>query len=187
MIIDHMVSNGYSSWFADGENEVGGWSGGDGAFLQVRTTMITAPKMIWSLVSDPVEIKSLEERVQKLSAQDDAIARKNPYTFLPGLQWRLVQRETNEILDSLKSRGLSRGDLRFAFITTIERIFEGSAVYAHEGRHRIDQKNGYSTVSKELEYTAKLSELYFSEKPFLSIHPILQRNIGIQLLTAKPI
>jgi len=177
-LLDHMVSNGYTSWFGDGDNEVGGWAPGNGSFLQVRTTMTTAPVMLWQKATDPQEQAVIKENIEEWTRQDEALARNDPYAFLQGLKWHLMDRELGSLLDSLKGEGLQNEHLRFAFISRIENIMEGSAIYAHEGRHAIDQQRGYSAVSADLEFTAKLSEVYFSERPFLSIQTMLGANRG---------
>lgn len=176
--IDHMVSNGYSGWFWDGNAETGGWANDDGAFLQVRSAYTSGPIGAWLMVTDPVESARVEENLEQLARMDDSLASVNPYAFLPGLTLRLRYNERKGLLDSLVAAGNSGTELRLTFVNLIERMVQGSSIYAHEGRHAIDKKNNYSSRSEELEFTAKLSEVYFAEKPFLAVLATMGRNLG---------
>ncbi len=176
--IDHMISNGYSGWFWDGEAETGGWANDDGSFLQVRSAYTGGPILSWLTVTDSVEIQKTQKKIRKLRALDDSLALEDKHAYLPGLNEWINYNEKKEILDSLKNTGLSGSALRLKFINALERIVLESSIYAHEGRHAIDKKNNYSYSSEELEYTAKLSEIYFSRKPLLSFNAVLSRNIG---------
>ena len=178
--IDHMISNGYSGWFWDGLAQTGGWADNGESFLQVRSAYTAGPVHEWMKISDPKEIEKTKEKMAKFLVQDDSIARANPYSYLPGLDTRINYYETKAIHDSLVNKGLEGAQLRLAFINMIEAIDQEASIYAHEGRHSIDKKNGYSEKSEELEYTAKLSEVYFSKKPKYSFTAILSRNIGDQ-------
>jgi hypothetical protein len=178
IVIDHMVSNGYSSWFWDGKAEVGGWADDDGGFLQVRSAYTSGPVRAWLAVTDPEQVSKTKEKIQTLRSKDDSLAAKDPYAFLPGLESRIIFNERIFILDSLKMAGFNGPELRLAFIGAIETLERNSSIYAHEGRHAIDKKNGFSGDSEELEYRAKLSEIYFADRPFLAFTAILSRNIG---------
>ncbi len=176
--IDHMVSNGYSGWFWDGAAETGGWANDDESFLQVRSAYTTGPVRSWQHITDSIEMIKSQKDLVVLTLKDDSLARVNPYAFLPGLSMRIAYDQTKMLLDSLSGRGLTGGALRLSFINSLERITQGASIYAHEGRHAIDKKNNTFTESEELEYTAKLSEIYFSKKPMLSFNAIMSRNIG---------
>lgn len=176
--IDHMVSNGYSGWFWDGEAETGGWANDDGSFLQVRSAYTNGPVHSWLKVTDSVEIRKTQQKIRKLRILDDSLARADKYAYLPGLSEWINYNEKRELLDSLMNTGLNGSALRLKFINVLERIVLESSIYAHEGRHAIDKKNNYSNSSEELEYTAKLSEIHFSRKPLLAFNAVLSRNIG---------
>ncbi|MEO9484363.1 MAG: hypothetical protein ABJG47_12980 [Ekhidna sp.] len=175
--VDHMVSNGYSGWFWDGLAQTGGWADDEG-FLQVRSAYTSGPVNKWVKQTDSVQIKEWKEDIEKYSLKDDSIAQENPYAFLRGLSLRLDRLQEQSLLDSLKSSGLIVAELRIAFINTIEFLDLESGIYAHEGRHVIDKKNNYSKKSAKLEYTAKLSEIYFSSKPMMAVSAVISRNIG---------
>ena len=176
--IDHMVSNGYSGWFWDGQAETGGWASDDESFLQVRSAYTSGPIRTWQKLVDSMEIVKTKKKIEELTIADDLLALENPYAFLPGLSARIAHHQSKQLLDSLRDSGITDNELRLNFINSVERIKQGSSIYAHEGRHAIDKKNNYSRKSEELEFTAKLSEIYFSEKPVWSFNAILSRNIG---------
>ncbi|MGI9549817.1 MAG: hypothetical protein ACR2MT_01355, partial [Aurantibacter sp.] len=176
--IDHMVSNGYSGWFWDGEAETGGWANDDESFLQVRSAYTAGPIHSWQAVTDSLEIIKTKKSIRDLSVADDSLAASNPATYLPGLSKRINYNEKKELLDSLSGMNLNGSVLRLNFINVLESIVLGSSIYAHEGRHAIDKKNDYNGNSEELEYRAKLSEVYFAKKPLLAFNAILSRNIG---------
>lgn len=177
-VVDHMVSNGFSAWFSDGNSQVGGWATDDGSFLQVRAGLGKEMTRIWLLLTDPVESRKVLNDMERFTSMEDAMAEEDPYTFLPSLKLRLIYHESTAILDSLKSSGLTGPQLRVNFINLTEKIALDSKIYAHEGRHSIDFKRNYSKSSKELEFTAKLSEIYFSAKPKLLLGTIIGPNMG---------
>ncbi len=176
--IDHMVSNGYSGWFWDGQAETGGWASDDESFLQVRSAYTSGPIRTWQKLMDSMEIVKTNKKIEELTIADDSLALENPYAFLPGLSARIAHHQPKQLLDSLRDSEITDDEMRLNFINSVERIKQGSSIYAHEGRHAIDKKNNYSRESEELEFTAKLSEIYFSEKPMWSFNAILSRNIG---------
>jgi len=176
--IDHMVSNGYSGWFWDGRAETGGWADDGESFLQVRSAYSHGPVRSWIKVTDSVEIAKTQEFIENNWQKDDSLALDNPYSYLPALSKRLNYDSEKDILDSLRGTGLAGAQLRLSFINRIEELNQESSIYAHEGRHAIDKKNGYNKRSKELEFTAKLSEVYFSAKPKYAFTAVLSPNIG---------
>ena len=58
--------------------------------------------------------------------------------------------------------------LREAFIATVARDTLETSIWAHEGRHAIDQQVFKIKDSPELEYRAKLSEIALAKTPRLS-------------------
>lgn len=177
-VVDHMVSNGYVAWFSDGNSQVGGWATNDGSFLQIRDGLGGEMTRIWHMLTDPTESKKILDDIDRFTNLEDTMAEENPYAFLPSLKLRLVFHESTAILDSLRATGLQGSDLRVGFINLMEKIALDAKIYAHEGRHSIDMKRNYSNSSKELEFTAKLSEIYFSAKPLLFLGTIIGPNMG---------
>ncbi|OEK01347.1 hypothetical protein BFP97_07385 [Roseivirga sp. 4D4] len=178
ILLDHMLSNGYTTWFADGENSVGGWATTQGYFVQVRADLNREITGVWSLLKDPSERRKMESQIERMSVNEERMLQSQPVRYLPGLQLRILLSESQKIVDSLEHSGLKGDALRYAFITHMERIGQDSKIYAHEGRHSIDMKYGLVSGSANLEYTAKLSEIYFSEKPLFFLATILSSNMG---------
>lgn len=176
--IDHMLSNGYSSWFWDGSAEIGGWAPDGSSILQVRSAYSSGPIGAWMMISDPVEMKEMEENIQKNLKTDDQIAKQDPYAYLPGLSMRVRYDLGMKLLSDLKSQELEGSELRSAFISTVEKLILESSIFAHEGRHAIDKKYSGRLNSEEMEYRAKLSEIYFSDAPLGALSAVLSPNIG---------
>ena len=175
--IDQMLSNGYSSWFWDGAAQVGGWTASD-YFLQVRTAYNHGPVNAWLMVSDTIQIEKTKIDIIKKTILDDSIATNNPYAYLPGLSLRLEFKARSELRDSLKMAGHSGRNLRIKFISTYEERVRKSSIYAHEGRHAIDDIFSGFMFASEDEFRAKLSEVYFADNPFQAFGAILAPNIG---------
>ena len=176
--IDHMVSNGYSSWYWDGIAQIGGWAPDEFSILQVRDAYISGPIKAWQTMSDTIEREKVKKEIAEKSVDDDLIADKNPYAYLPGLSKRVYYNSICRLHDELKSEGFEGAELRKAFIGSYEKLILESSIFAHEGRHAIDKKYNGSMRGKEFEFRAKLSEIYFSDRPFLALNAILSQNIG---------
>jgi len=177
IVIDHALSNGYSSWFWDGLAEVGGWAREE-YFLQVRGAYSHGPVLAWLSVSDSVEVKKKLDKINEQIISDEALAGEDPHAYLPGLASKLSFNANYRVYDSLQSAGLTQGDLRMTFINLYETRMRNSSIFAHEGRHAIDMLHFGKMNSAELEFRAKLSQVYFSEDPFLALNGILSPNIG---------
>lgn len=176
--IDHMLSNGYSSWFWDGRAQIGGWAPDESSILQVRSAYNKGPINAWLKVSDSVELKKTLAQIEEKSTKDDQIALDDPTAYLPGLSARVDFNAINRLYNDLKADGLEGSELRATFINTYENLVLEASIFAHEGRHAIDKKYTKDLDTEELEYRAKLSEIYFSERPFLAIDAVLSPNIG---------
>ena len=53
-----------------------------------------------------------------------------------------------------------------------------SSIFAHEGRHAIDEKMGAEGEPADKEFRAKLSEVVFAPRPRLAIAAIMDENLG---------
>jgi hypothetical protein len=174
--LDLMISNGYESWLWDGRQAHGGWATEDRVF-QVRPGYADGALAHWDELNDPKQRAEAEERIARLTASDDDIARKDAGAYLPGLAARLDWQGLNAILDHARAQGAH--DLKQRFIVDYTRIGLDANFFAHEGRHVLDkQAFGKSLDSEELEFRAKLSEIAFSEQPRWSFGPIMNANIA---------
>ncbi len=173
-----MVSNGYSSWFWDGNAEIGGWAPDESSILQVRSAYNAGPIHSWLSITDSIKIQRTLLDIEEKSATDDSIVNGNEIAFLPGLSRRIEFNARVKILKNLQEEGLSGRDLQIAFLSTYENLTLESSIFAHEGRHAIDKKFSGELKSEQLEFRAKLSEIYFSNHPFLSVGAVISQNIG---------
>lgn len=175
--IDRIVSNGYESWIWDGRQAHGGWGDAD-RVIQVRPGYVDGALRIWDQVTDSTLRAEAEDRIGRLTADDDKLAVGNVVIFLPGLASRLDWQGRNAIRDRLMAQGLSGQELKRRFVIDFNRIGLDSNFFAHEGRHVLDkQAFGDQLESEELEFRAKLSEIAFSEQPRFSFGPIFNADI----------
>ena len=178
--LDPMVSNGYTSWFWDGRAQVGGWAANP-RIIQVRSAYADQGIDAWKSMSDPKTRQETEREIAEYEPKDIALARQNPYAYLPGLAKRIEHNSYRQLLSELQAKGLEDSELRLAFIAEIERIDLESSIIAHEGRHAIDSRSSFNFMRRgsEKEFRAKLSEVAFSSAPFMAIGGgILSQNIG---------
>jgi len=178
--LDTMVSNGYTSWFWDGRAAVGGWADNP-IIIQVRSAYSDGGIRAWKSISDSKTSTRIEREISERKWSDIELARKNPYTYLPGLDQRVRQRAYERLLSDLEEEGLAGSSLQLTFIAEVERISLESSIIAHEGRHAVEANSlvNFMRPSSKKEFLAKLSEVAFSSFPKLAIGGgILSSNIG---------
>lgn len=163
--IDLMTSNGFISWFSNKRMGNGGWSVND-TIYRVREAYIKEPMEAWTMVTDSTV------RKEKLSVFENAIAGNitpDTTTLLAGINGLLRLNAMDSIYAMLYRRGLRGSDLQLQFMNTLERRQEDASIFAHEGRHSIDQiyfaKDFENAPSSEREYRAKLSEMTCADFP----------------------
>ncbi len=181
IVLDSMVSNGFQSWAWDNGAQHGG-SGTSDTIVQVRQAYSGDALYAWhSVVDEAVHAKN-EREIQKAAEIDRQTALKNPTAYMGGLRKRIIQQGLQQLIDRLKARGLTGRQLQIAFLTEYDRAIQESTIFAHEGRHAIDQQPGpfniASSESEELEFRAKLSEVAFAPEPRLVLGSIIDANIG---------
>jgi predicted nucleic acid-binding Zn-ribbon protein len=179
--LDSIVSNCYSGWFWDGRQMPGGW-GTESTIVQIREAYLGESFWAWGMVSDPQKRSETEKSIEQESAMDDLLARENPYAYLPGLQRRLFYNSTRHLYDALRAQGYEGPELCIAFVAEFLRLKVESSIFAHEGRHAIDQLYYHKEFFKKwrMEVRAKLSQFVFTADPKLSVSSggIFDRNIG---------
>ncbi len=176
VVLDNMVSNGFQSWAWEGGAEHGGWANSD-AIYQVRSAYADNPMQAWRQLNATVERDKFIAEMQRESALDDQRATDNAYAFLPGLEMRLRHQGRTRLLQRLRDNGYQGEQLRLKFMQEIRSAVRESSIFAHEGRHAIDNRAGEAS-SDELEYTAKLAEVAFAPEPRLTFGGIFAANIG---------
>jgi hypothetical protein len=175
--LDRVVSNGYESWVWDGRQAHGGWANEEGIF-QVRPQYADDALTTWERMSDPLARAEVEEKIARYSAGEDEIARRDAAPFLPGLASRLRWLGQNALVDNLRKQGFTGAEIKRLFMLDLNRIILDSSIFAHEGRHALDDRYEHKMETEELEFRAKLSEVVFSERPRLSFGSIFNPNMG---------
>jgi hypothetical protein len=170
--LDGMVSNGYQTWAWDGASAHGGWGTRD-LIVQVRPAYAGGGPAAWrALHEEPAADQARARDEQELER-----ARQEPCAYLPGVRDRLRLQGLAQIRDSLQHAGLDGASLRDAFLAEFEATTVASSIFAHEGRHVIDQRLGIQD-SEELEFRGKLSEVAFARYPRLALRAILSPSMG---------
>jgi hypothetical protein len=104
---------------------------------------------------------------------DSIACRLDKYTEPGFLSLSIKLKASEQLFDSLQKAGLSQNGIYLAFISETMRLNIESTVFAHEGRHAIDQryfKDEFDSMTQdERELRAKYSEIIFSSKPKLAL------------------
>lgn len=181
IVLDSIVSNGFQSWAWDNGGQYGGWSTSE-AIVQIRPAYSGEALNAWLSITTETARAKNEEEIQKASEIDRQTAAKNPTAYLGGLQQRIYRQGLQHLLDRLKARGLTGRQLQIAFLSEYDHVKQESTIFAHEGRHAIDQQPGpfniTSSGSEELEFRAKLSEVAFASEPRLILGNIINIHIA---------
>lgn len=174
--LDAMASNGFQSWAWDGRAAHGGWQNETG-IVQVRPGYVDEPRQAWAAVTDTAAIRRSAEELARDSAADAVRAMAAPVAYFPSVLARMQRDDGRALLDSLRAEGLGGGALEAAFQRAVGEAVQESSIFAHEGRHAIDQTLGrFST--EELEYRAKLSQVVFAPRPRLALEGTMSANVG---------
>jgi hypothetical protein len=90
--------------------------------------------------------------------------------------------ELTGLAEEIEASGLSARDQKLEFIRRYLFIRVSSAIFAHEGRHSIDQTyfadafEGWDAAERE--FRAKLSEIVFSPEPRMTLGGILGQTVN---------
>jgi hypothetical protein len=175
--IDAIVSNGFQSWAWDGQAQHGGWATKE-LIVQVRPAYAGEPMQAWWQTTEPETMRRLAEELAGDSVADLAKARRTPVAYFPSVEERLARDGRRLLLDSLRNSGLSGNELESSFKREYGRALTESSIFAHEGRHAIDNNLATKLTPEELEYRAKLSEVAFAPRPRLALGGIISANAG---------
>ncbi len=179
-VVGRMVSNGYESWVWDGAQQHGGWANSERIY-QVRPAYASGPLRSWNQISEPALRMEAEERTATLRAADAALAEGNQPVYLAGLARALRQQGEQALYDDIRA-GFPEDQARFEFITQLATATRDSSIFAHEGRHALDNVHvvdqGTPLSSEEMEFRAKLSEVAFARYPRLAFGSIFNGNMG---------
>jgi hypothetical protein len=154
--LDGIVSNGYHEWAFDGRSGDGGWAA-DGTIYQVRPMYADGPVRLWLSVADRESRAEEDQKIAEETARDVARAAAEPIRSFRGLEMRMRRQDAERLLAAYPQRD--------AFIAHARDEKFATSIWAHEGRHAIDQKYEKRLKSEELEYRAKLSEVALTPAP----------------------
>ncbi len=170
VVIDRLVSRDFTSWL--GTTNVGGWGTPDTMF-QVRPAYLAEPFTRLGWVTDKAQHEKMLAEIKAAEEKDLTRCRADPYADAASVALRLKLSASEQIYAGLKARGLSGEDLALAFVSESLRLNVEATVFAHEGRHSLDQKYFAAEFAKmsddERELRAKFSEVVFSENPRLAL------------------
>jgi hypothetical protein len=186
LVLDNVISNGYSSWLWDGRAEVGGWDASENKPATIVSLRFDTPLTAWAALNDPEVMRRNQEDLARWNKRDDELAQRNPYAYLPGLRLRMFLGGARRVNERERAFGLKGPALRAAFLAEYERLLAASSISAHEGRHVLDKQSHELTLwarlifgaSEELEYRAKLSQVVFAPDPLIAMNAIFSGNIG---------
>ena len=178
IVLDNMISNGFQSWAWESGAQHGGWNKPYGIF-QVRPAYVGGGLRAWRRLHSRDELSEFLDEMARESKLDEHRALLDPFAYLPGLAMRLEYQGQTRLLEELESRGLRGEALRLAFLAAYDDAILESSIFAHEGRHAIDER--HSSLLRFLrnrEFSAKLSEVALAPRPRLSLDSIISPNIG---------
>lgn len=168
--IDRMISRDFTSWY--GTTNVGGW-GTESTMFQVRAAYVQAPFQRLSWVTDPSARAAFEADLARLTADDLRRCRADRYAEPASLSRRIQLHASDRLWAELGRRGLKGRARALAFVSESLRLNVEATVFAHEGRHALDQRAFKSQFDRmgdgERELRAKLSEVAFASAPMLAL------------------
>ncbi len=178
LLVDGLVSDGFSGWAWDYQSRTGG-SATEDYILQFRPAYAGNGGDAWWRLTDPAESRRRAEREAEESVQDWIRAERDPYGYLPGLAERIDRQGLTYLRDSLAASGLRGENLKKRFMGLYHDAVFQTSIFAHEGRHAIDRRRGLAgDPTEEKEFRAKLSQVAFAQYPRLAFGGIFTRNIG---------
>jgi hypothetical protein len=168
--ITRLISKDFTSWY--GATNVGGW-GTEFSMVQVRDAYLNDPFTRLSWMTDPIALTAIEKQIADSKISDLIKCKENKYADPSFLAPYLRLKESGLIFAHLKKSGLKDTELYLAFISESIRLSIEATIFAHEGRHAVDQlffKSEFDTLSHdERELRAKFSEVVFSSNPKLAL------------------
>jgi hypothetical protein len=176
VVIDGVVTNGLQSWAWDDAGAHGGWQRHE-TVVQVRPVFVEHAVGLW-ISADSTRRVHEARSIAVDSALDWQVAAADSITYLPGVAARLRRDGRDALLDSLRRAGVPDSALGDVFVRVASRLFRESSIFAHEGRHAIDDRLGRNFSAEEREFRAKLSEVAFADRPKLVMSSIMHPNIG---------
>ena len=170
--LHNFVGNIYDHWYQDFMG-IGGWASTDGEVMQVRNWYVNYPVSVFDRLNDQEARKDWLKNINSQMEKDAKLLEKDPYAFPTGFAAYIKFLRYDQMLQSLKQKGLNGRALKMAFLSDVEYFFEYTGMHLHEARHVLD--NPIYLADKEKyplevrEFRAKLSEIAFSPDPHLVV------------------
>ncbi len=178
LLIDSMVSRGFAGWATGYKRQYGGFAlAEENAFVEVREAFADNAITAWNKTTDPAQRRQWETDIATLSTDDWHLAAEDPYAYLPGLGNRLKLAAYDRLLTQIAEEGYTGPEVQSEFVKRIDDAHWRSDIWAHEGRHVMDNRLGVSDGA-ELEFRAKLSQVAFAPMPRLAFNSIFTPEIG---------
>ncbi len=170
--LHNFVGNIYDHWYQDFMG-IGGWASTDGEVMQVRNWYVNYPVSVWNRLNDQEEREKWQKGINNRMEKDRKLLEKDPYAFPTGLAAHIKFLRYDQMIQSLKQKGLNGMALKMAFLSDVEYFFEYTGMHLHEARHVLDNPiylaNREKYPLEAREFRAKLSEIAFSPDPHLVV------------------
>lgn len=170
--LHNYVGNIYDHWYQDYLG-IGGWASTSGEVMHVRNWYINYPVSVWNTLNDHEARDKQQKNIDSQMKKDAQLLEKDPYAFPTGFAAYIKFLRYDQMIQSLKRKGLTGNALKMAFLSDVEYFFEYTGMHLHEARHVLD--NPIYLADKEKyplevrEFRAKLSEIAFSPDPHLVV------------------
>ena len=168
--LDHINTVGFPGWLFD-ILDVGGWSV-DSTIIGIRQAYAEKPMQAFLLVVDLEHRDMVQAYAQGMMHADDF------ETICKGISLQLTLQFVDQLYEMYAQQGYTGADLYRKFARTFLDYVQTSAIYAHEGRHSIDQlffpQAFPKWPSERKELYAKYSELAFASDVRIPLASMLQ-------------
>jgi hypothetical protein len=168
--VDRLISRDFTSWY--GTTNVGGW-GDSTTIVQVRQAYMVDPYRQLSWVTDSTERKNIQTRIKNLK-QNDLVNAKKDSLYEPSFLSPMIKfNQASKIFADIDQLNINAYEKNVLFINQITKLAVAASVFAHEGRHAIDQRYfplAFNEMTNdERELRAKYSEVIFSLNPKMAL------------------
>lgn len=177
ILLDNMIANGFAAWIYENRSGAGGWNAGSVVY-QVRPMYANGPVNAWMSLTDREQRARRDREIADETRRDAERIKTAPVVALRGLQLRMERQYLEGLKASLEKQGLAGDALRDAFIARYRKEEFDRSIWAHEGRHAIDQTQFGIDDAEELEYRAKLSEIAVATSPRMALAGPILSPIG---------
>jgi hypothetical protein len=168
--LDRLLSRDFTSWY--GTTNVGGW-GSASTIVQVRAAYLDEPFRRLGWVTSDAQRRQLRADIARREQEDRVRCAADRYAEPTSLAPRLKLQAAMALWDRLGRRGLDARTRSLAFVAESLRLNVEATVFAHEGRHALDQRHFKKQFAAwddgERELRAKLSEVAFAPDPLLAL------------------